>query len=187
VSSILIETEVQRPEDEDPKVVVPRPPRPEHRRVYTSLLFTSAILVGTVVAVYLMFPARHHVLATSAVEHHNAPATAWELPAPTPPELRAWMIGVVGEDAPLPPALDRTPAIGAQSVQVLGRRAALVRLHAGTDEITYVVARARGVGPRSSRKSGDLRVIEWRRGPWALVVVGPEATAATWRPLVGAE
>jgi hypothetical protein len=187
VSSILIETDEERADDEDPPVAVPRPPRPEHRRVYTSLLFTAAILIGTVVAVYWLFPARHHVLATSAVEHHRTPSVAWELPAPTPAELRAWMIGVAGENAPLPPGIERTPAIGAHAVQVLGRRAALVRLHAGADEITYLVTRARGVAPRSSRKVDDLRVVEWRQGPWALVVVGPDATAATWRPLVGAQ
>jgi hypothetical protein len=187
VSSILIETDEHRPDDEDPPVAVPRPPRPEHRRVYTSLLFTVAILAGTVVTIYLSFPARHHVLASTVVARHRAPAVAWELPAPTPAEVRAWMIGVVGGEAPPPPGLARMQVIGAESITVLGRRTALVRLHAGPDEITYSAARARGVAPRASRKDGDLRIFEWRRGPWALVAVGPDATTATWAPLVGAQ
>lgn len=186
MSSILIETDQERADDADPPVAIPRPPRPEHRRVYTSLIFTIAILVGTVVAVYLLFPARHHVLATAAVAHHRAPPATWDLPSPTPAELRAWLIGVVGDDAPLPPSLDRTPAIGAEAITVLGRRAALVRLRAGTDDLTYVVARARGVGPRWTHRDHDLHILEWRSGSFALVVVGPDATAATWMPLVGA-
>jgi hypothetical protein len=187
MSSILIETDEHRPDDEDPPIAVPRPPRPEHRRVYTSLLFTVAILAGTVVAVYLSFPARHHVLATAAVDRHRTPAVTWELRTPTPAELRAWLIGVVGGEAPLPPALVQTTVIGAETIFVLGRRTALVRLHAGADDVTYVVTRARGVAPRTSRRDGDLRIFEWRRGPWALVAVGPDATAPTWSPLIGAK
>lgn len=186
MSSILIETDEERADDVDPPVAISRPPRPEHRRVYTSLFFTIAILAGTVFAVYWLFPERHHVLATSAAAHHRAPPTAWDLTSPSPGELHAWLIGVVGENAPLPPSLDRTPAIGAETVTVLGRRAAMIRLRAGTDEITYVVARARGVGPRWSHKDSDLRLVEWSTGPWARVVIGPDATSATWMPLVGA-
>ena len=185
MSSILVETDEQRPDDEDPPVAVPRPPRPEHRRVYTSLLFT--VLVGTVVAVYLSFPARHHVLASAAIARHRNPAVAWELPGPTSSELRAWMIGVVGGEAPLPPGLDQTKVIGAETLEVLGRRTAVVRMHAGADEVTYVVARARGVAPRASRTDADLRVFEWRRGPWALVAVGPDATSPAWAPILGAK
>lgn len=182
----LIEVEEPRADDEDPKEAVPRPPRPEHRRVYTSLIFTVAILVGTVVAIYVLFPARHHVLATTAAERHREPTVEWQLPAPSPAELHAWMIGVVGEGAPLPPDLARFHPIGAEAIDVLSRRAALVRLHVGKDELTYVVQRARGVSPKLSRKEGDLRVLEWRKGPWTLVAVGADATAATWRPLLGA-
>jgi hypothetical protein len=182
VSSYLIEAEETKPSDEDPPVAVPRPPRPEHRRVYTSLILTTAILVGTVVAVYMLFPARHHVLATSATTHHRTPTTSWELPAPTAAELRAWSIGVLRGEAPLPAA----PAIGAQTIEYHSRNAALVRLHAGADEITYVIARAAGVSPASSRVDGELRVVEWRRGPWAMVAIGPDATSASWKPIVNA-
>jgi hypothetical protein len=184
----LVQVEEPRPSDEEPVVVLPRPPRPEHRRVYTSLILTVAILVGTVVAVYLVFPPRDHVLATTAADHHREPDLEWDLPSPSPAELRAWLIGVVGENAPLPPAIanDQRAAIGADAIDVLGRRAALVRLHAGADELSYVVARARGVSPQLSRKDGDLHVLEWRRGPWTIVAVGPEATVATWRAAVGA-
>jgi hypothetical protein len=184
----LVQVEEPKPSDEDPVVVLPRPPRPEHRRVYTSLILTVAILAGTVVAVYLLFPERHHVLAQTAEDRHRTPEVEWDLPAPSPGELHAWLIGVIGENAPLPPVIgvDGVRAIGAEAVDVLGRRAALVRLHAGPDELTYVITRARGVSPRDSRKVGDLRVLEWRRGPWAIVAVGPDATAATWRIAVGA-
>ena len=183
----LVQVEEPKPSDEDPVVALARPPRPEHRRVYTSLILTVAILAGTVVAVYLLVPERHHVLAQTAEDRHREPEVEWDLPAPSAAELHAWMIGVIG-DAPLPPAIGvaNGRAIGAETVDVLGRRAALIRLHAGPDELTYVVSRARGVSPRHSRKLGDLRVLEWRRGPWAIVAVGPDATAATWRAAVGA-
>lgn len=37
---------------------VPRPPRPARRRVYTSLLVTLTVLVGTVAVIYAVFPNR---------------------------------------------------------------------------------------------------------------------------------
>lgn len=186
MTSYLIEAEEKQPSDEDPPVAIARPPRPEHRRVYTSLVFTTAILVGTVVAVYLAFPARHHVFATSVAAEHRAATPAWELVAPSPAELRAWTIGVVGASAPLPPRLDATTAVGAESLVVLSRRVALVRLRHGADDLTYAVSRGHGVSPRSSRTDGPLRIIEWRTGPWAVVAIGPDATSASWKPILGA-
>ena len=180
----LYQADTRKPDD-DSEIVVPRPPRPEHRRVYTSLAFTAAILAATVVTVYLLFPPRHHLLATTATERHRMPG-AWQITTPTPAELRAWVIGVVEGQPPLPPALDRATTVGASVVDVLKRRAALVRLRFDADELTYVVTRARGVSPPLSRRDAELRVIEWRKGPWTIVVVGSDATAPRWRPLVGA-
>src|SRR6476469_3626942 len=98
----LIEAEATGPIEGDTPLVTP--PRPPHRRVSVSLLFTLTVLIGTVVAIYLVFPARHNRLMTEAIEHHRDPAPAWDLTAPTAPELRAWSIGLLGKEPPLPAA-----------------------------------------------------------------------------------
>lgn len=172
----LVEAEEVGPVEGDAPLVTP--PRPPHRRVSVSLLFTLTVLTGTVVAIYMMFPARHNVLLTEAIAQHRE-AAAWDLTAPPPPELRAWMIGVVGKDPPLPPA---GTVEGARRIVVFDRGAAVVRLHVGDAPVTYVVQRAQGVAPKhGERTDGDLHAIAWRKGPFTCVAVGPEATFATWR------
>ena len=127
----LVEAEAVGPVEGDAPLVTP--PRPPHRRVSVSLLFTLTVLTGTVVAIYMTFPARHNVLLTEAIEEHREPSTGWDLEAPTPAELRAWVIGFAGTDAPLPPT---TAAIqGARRIDVLNRDAALIRLTVGSDDV----------------------------------------------------
>jgi hypothetical protein len=180
----LIEADESKPSDEDdPTLAIPRPPRPEHRRVYVSLAFTILVLVGTVVTIYGLVPERHHVLAETVVATHRT-QPAWQLTSPSPGEVRAWIIGVVGEKAPVPPGIDQAMPIGARVVDVHRRRAAVVRFQIGDDEITYAVGRARGMSPGVSRRDGDLRVEAWRVGPFMIAVAGPDATAARWRPIV---
>ena len=58
----LIEAESTGPVEGDEALVTP--PRPPRRRVSVSLLFTLTVLIGTVVTIYAMFPARHNVLMT---------------------------------------------------------------------------------------------------------------------------
>nr|MBA3820935.1 hypothetical protein [Deltaproteobacteria bacterium] len=163
----LVEAEAEGPiEGEDAIVTAPRPP---HRRVSVSFLFTLTILIGTVVAIYMTFPARNNVLLTEAVDRHRDTAPAWDLSAPTPAELRAWSIGVVGKDAPLP-LLD-AQIIGARQIDVLDRRAAMIRLAVGGDHVTYVVQHARGISPpKAERTDGDLRALAWRTGAFTSVV-----------------
>lgn len=172
----LVEAEAEGPIEGEDAVVTP--PRPLHRRVSISLLFTLTVLVGTVVAVYLAFPARHNALLTEAIEHHHRDHD-WALTSPSPDELRAWAIGVVGKGANLP----AVPPIGACDVEVLGRRAALLRVAIGGDQITYMIQHARGIGPaHAERTDGDLLAASWRRGRFSWVVVGPKATSAAWLP-----
>jgi hypothetical protein len=170
----LVEAEAEGPIEGEAAVVTP--PRPPHRRVSISLLFTLTVLTGTVVAIYMVFPARHNVLLTEAVAQHGR-EQAWDLTSPSLAELRAWAIGVVGTGAPLP---DIAP-IGAREIEVLDRRAALMRVAVGADEVTCLVQRSRGIAPsRSERVDGDLLAIAWRRGKFTFVVVGPKATSAAW-------
>jgi hypothetical protein len=172
----LVEAEAEGPIEGEAAVVTP--PRPPHRRVSISLLFTLTVLTGTVVAIYLVFPARHDVLLTEAIAQHTR-EQAWDRTGPTLPELRAWTSSVVGEDAPLP----RVAPIGARYIEVLDRRAALMRLAIGGDPITYLVQRSRGIGPaRVERTDGELFAVAFRRGKFAWVVVGPKATSAVWLP-----
>jgi hypothetical protein len=173
----LVEPEEVGPiEGDDPRVT---PPRPPHRRVSVSLLFTLSVLIGLVVTIYLVLPARHNVLLTEAIERHRDADVTWELEAPSAAELRAWAIGVVGKkDVPLP---DASSIVGVRRVSVLNRPTALVRLKIGSDEVTYAVQNARGIAPKQDVKTdGELRATTWRRGKFTCVAVGPEATASTW-------
>ncbi len=173
----LVEPEEVGPiEGDDPRIT---PPRPPHRRVSVSLLFTLSVLIGTVVTIYLVLPARHNVLLTEAIERHRDTDVAWDIEAPTLPELRAWTIGVVGKDAPLP--TDATKVIGARRISILRRDAALMRVQIGDDQVTYLVAKARGMAPKHDEQNdGDVHASAWRVGKFTCVAVGPQASSSAW-------
>jgi hypothetical protein len=178
----LVEAESTGPVEGDDASVTP--PRLPHRRVSVSLLFTLTVLIGTVVTIYAVFPVRNNVLVTEAIERHRDASAAWDLVAPSAAELRAWMIGVVGKDVPLPgEGTAVTPAvIGASRLRILNRAAAVIRVRIGGDEVTYLVQHARGIAPEhSERADGELRAVAWRTGPYTVVAVGADATAAGWR------
>jgi len=173
----LVEAEAVGPVEGDAPLVTP--PRPPHRRVSVSLLFTLTVLIGTVVTIYMTFPARNNVLVTEAIVQHRA-AQTWDLVNPSANEVRAWAIGIAGKEVPLP--LGSAEIVGARRIDILNRDAALMRLKVGSDEVTYLIQRARGVAPKTTdRQDGDLRALAWRRGKFTCVAVGPEATLATWR------
>jgi len=181
----LVEAESTGPVEGDAALVTP--PRPPHRRVSVSLVFTLTVLVGTVVTIYAIFPARHNLLMTEAIAQHRgldaagAAGAAWDLAAPTRDALRAWMIGAIGKDAPLPG--EAAAVLGARQLDILNRTAALIRLRIGDDEVTYLVQRARGIAPEGAeRVDGALRAVAWRRGRFTVVAVGADAAAARWRP-----
>src|SRR5262245_29153978 len=125
----LVEPEEVGPiEGDDALITAPRPP---HRRVSVSLLFTLSVLIGTVVTIYLVLPARHNLLLTTAIELHRDADPNWDLDAPSTGELRAWAIGLVGKNVPLPS--DGATIIGARRLEILHRSAALMRLQIGGD------------------------------------------------------
>lgn len=172
----LVEPEAEGPiEGEAPIVTAPRPP---HRRVSVSFLFTLTVLVGTVVAIYLAFPARHNLLLTEAIESHRDSETPWDLVAPTQTELRAWAIGALEKDVPLPKA---EKILGARTITIHDRRAAIIRVAIDTTEVTYLVQHARGMAPkRSERTDGDLKAVAWKQGKFTCVAVGPADSAEGW-------
>jgi hypothetical protein len=186
----LVEAESTGPVEGDAALVTP--PRPPRRRVSVSLLFTITVLVGTVVTIFAMFPARHNLLMTEAIAHHRDPGAAWDLVPPTRDALRAWMIGAIGKDAPLPG--EAATVVGARRLDILNRATALIRLRIGDDEVTYLVQRARGIAPEGAERveggeagdkappgiSGALRAVAWRSGRFTVVAVGADATAARW-------
>jgi hypothetical protein len=177
----LVEAEAVGPVEGDDALVTP--PRPPHRRVSVSLLFTLAVLTGTVVAVYLVFPARHNVLVTEAIARHRDPPAAWDLTKPSPAELHAWALGVAGKDVPLP--VTAVSPLGARRLELFARGAALIRFAVDGDEVTYLVQHVRGIAPENvDRSDGDLRAIAWTKGPFACVAVGNNATAAHWLPII---
>jgi hypothetical protein len=177
-------------DDDDPSAhpeppVRATPPRPAKRQVTVSLLLTVTILVGTVIAVFTIFPERHNELITSTVAAHRATAE-WEIADPPDAELRIWARAVLGEPAPLPDASAAATPIGVRSLTILSRRAALVRYRIGDAEVSYLIQRARDIPKRRVRTTSGGDAIEaWRKGPWTIVVVGPAATADRWRPVLG--
>lgn len=173
----LVEADAEGPSAEEPIVT---PPRPEKRRVSISLVFTLSVLIATVVTIYMVFPARHNELITTALHRHEAPA-AWQLAAPSEPELRAWMLGAVGRGAPLPSGLT---VLGASQLEVARRPTAVVRyrLAAGPGELTYVVQKVRSAAPRTGERAlHGARAVQWREGDWLVVAVGAEGDAS-WLP-----
>jgi hypothetical protein len=183
----LVETDSEGPLDRrDPDADSATPPRPEHRRVSVSLLLTASVLVGTVVAVYAIFPARHNVLMTRSLEVHREPPEFVHR-EPTHAELRAWGLGFLDRPAPWPEPRPGVSIMGVASISVLNQAAAVVRYRAWGSEVTLVVQRARSVPPRTYRRwDGDEYVVSWHKGKWTLVAVGPAADAGAWTELVGA-
>ena len=179
----LVEAEATGPIEGDEPIVTP--PRPLHRRVSISLLFTLTILIATVVAIYMTFPARNDVLMTEALARHRDVAPTWDIANPTPAELRAWAIGVVGKAPPLP----RTSSIvGARETRVLDRRAAIVQVAVDGEPVTYVVQQTPVVSPsHSDQTDGELRAIAWRVGEFTCVAVGNATSEPAWKSAVAAK
>ena len=170
----LVEAESEGPVEGDDAIVTP--PRPPHRGVSVSLVFTLSVLVGLVVTIYAVFPARHNVFAQRAIALHRDPP-AWDLATPPPETLRAWALGAVGKGTPVP----ALPALGASRIDVLERHAAAIRFHIGNDDVTYVVGHAGRISPEQQEiHDGDLRAVTWVHGAFVCVAVGPDASAPTW-------
>ena len=162
------------------------PPRPEHRRVAVSFLFTLAVVVGTVVTVYSVFPARHNVLVTTALAEHRRADQTWQIDRPEPSQLESWSIGVLGSKPPLPMASSGINVIGARAIDILARRAAVIGYRGGNEDVTVLVQRAHDVPPRRIHKDdGDDRVEAWRDKKWTIVIVGPSKSATMWAPALG--
>ena len=175
----LVEAESTGPIEGDDALVTP--PRPPHRRISISLLFTLTVLTATIVTIYVVFPARNTVLMTEALAFHRDATPDWVLSNPSAGELRAWARAVVGTDPPLPQAT----IVGAREIEVLGRRAAVVRVTVGGEPVTYLVQQTRVISPEHSEKAdGDLRAVAWRRGQFTCVAVGREASVSAWRAIV---
>jgi hypothetical protein len=181
----LIDTDEDDPSAHPEPPVRPTPPRPEKRKAMVSLLFTVTVLVGTVVAVFTIFPERHNEIVTSTVNAHRKPEP-WDVVNPDDATLAMWARAVLGDAPPLPaPGPDLVP-IGGHDLAILGRRAALIRYRLGGDEVTFLVQRARDIPKRRERRTdGEEEVENWRNGPWTCVAVGPSRSAALWRPRLG--
>ncbi len=170
----LVEADAEGPSAEEPIVT---PPRPEKRRVSISLLFTLSVLIATVVSIYVVFPARNNELISAAIDTHQRPP-AWDLTAPSEPELRAWLLAAVGKDAPLP----ALPALGAASIEVLRRPTAVIRYRLPSGELTYLIQRVHSASPRTTlRVAEGLRAVQWREGKWLLVGVSQDGDPS-WLP-----
>ncbi len=186
----LVESDRRGPNDSDEDIETTTPPRPEHRRVSVSLLLTASVLIGTVVAIYLVFPERHNALLTRGLELHNSPP-AFQLEMVSQNELRDWSVKLFeGTSHRVPwPELKGggVELLGVANESILARRAALARYRLGDHEMTLVVLRARDAPPRThQRNEGAISAVSWRKGRWTFVAVGQAEHRKTWGQLVDA-
>ena len=179
----LVDADVDDPVRAPPP---PPPPRLDKRRVSMSMLFTVAVLVGCVVVVYTLFPSRHNQVADSALAAHRA-GGPWDLDAPDAIVLGAWAKGAVGGSPPVATGAGLT-VIGARTISILRRPAAVIRYRIAGDEVTLVLQRARDLQSRVLHRDADRDHVEaWRRGSWTCVGVGPAGSVATWLPALRGE
>lgn len=177
----LVDTDIHHREDDD-QVPVVMPPRPEHRRVYTSLLVTFGVLVATVAIVFVVFPKRKNEILAVVFTAHDHPDTL-ELTRPSHDELAAWSLGVIGRKVPWP-AGPELEVVGAQALEIFRRPAALVRYRAGDDEVSLVALKPReAVRRKHQLETETLYGRTWRRGKVEYAIVGPRDTRGRWRPL----
>lgn len=150
-------------------------------------VLTLAMLVATVVTVYLVFPRRDNQLMTRTTEMHRS-AAPFDLDRPNAAELAAWSAGVLEKGGvPLPAPGADVEVIGATATEITRRRAAMVRYAIRGIPVTLVVQRARDAPPRMFRRTdGADTVISWRASKFTVAAIGPTATAQTWAPIVGA-
>ena len=186
----LVEREIEHAGDGSEREGSPTPPRPEHRRVYVSLILTTAVLVTTVVTVYLVFPKRAGQLLDTALNAHANGCTpeTFELIEPTVAELEAWSKGLVGANVAWPPMTGVDASlIGTCSLTVLHRKVAQLRLTVDSESVSLFATRGRDAPPRTIRRvRGDLFAVSYRRGRWTWIAVGPAVDRNHWLPLVGA-
>ncbi len=184
----LVESDTRGPEDE---IEIeedghPSPPRPEHRRVSVSLIFTLLVLTATVVTIYTVFPERHNALMEAALDAHQE--TDWKpnLDHPGPAELHAWGLALLGVEVPWPKSGSGIEVVGARATSVLNRVAGIVRYRIGDQRVTILVQRPREPVPRTERRhDGDLLCVSWRRGKLSFTAVGPK-DADHWRTVLHA-
>ena len=165
---------------------IPRPPRPARRRVYTSLLVTLTVLIGTVAIIYAVFPNRNNELLTWAVQAHLDTSEP-DLVSPSGTEIRAWSQGIFGESVPWPEVDASLVPISAKVVRVFKRDLALVRYQFGDAVVSMSFWRARDAPPRTLRRSEDgLYIVSWRRKRFTCIAIGPEAGKEAWIKRLGA-
>jgi hypothetical protein len=182
----LVETDADRPEDETEPAPAVTPPVPEKRRAYASLIFTAAILIGTVVGIYSVFPARKDEATRQVVSQHRRSDVAWQLAAPSRAELEAWTLALAGDGAPLPPEHAEMTIVGARPIEIHHRDAAFMRFRVGSDEVSYLVAPTSDAPEgRASRRTGDDHIEAWRSGKYTCIAVGPAASADAWKLWIG--
>ena len=182
----LVDTDEDRPDDDDGPAPAVRPPRPEKRQAMVSLLLTMTILVGTVVTIYTVFPARHNEVMSVATSNHRKDAETWQLAAPGATELSAWALALLGNYPPLPAGDPALTIVGARPVEVLRRKAAFVGYQLDGAAVSYLVVRAHDAPPRRVTRRDREDVVEsWRSGAWTCVAIGPAASADRWRPQLG--
>ena len=180
----LVDAEITQETEGAPDI--PRPPRPARRRVYTSLLVTLTVLIGTVAVIYAVFPNRNNELLTWAARLH-LDSSEVDLVSPSGTEIRAWSQGIFGEPVPWPEVDAELVPMSATVVRVFKRELALVRYQLDGQAVSVAFWRARDAPPRVLRRTEDgLHIVSWRRKRFTCIAIGPEESKEAWKTRFGA-
>lgn len=180
----LVDAEIPR-DDEDAQDIA-RPPRPARRRVYTSLLVTLSVLVGTVGIIYWQFPNRQSEVLSVVVQEHIKP-THIALEKPTGIELRAWSKGIFERSVPFPEVTNGLVPQTASVRELFRRDLAIVRYTLDGEPVTLAFRRVREASPRIHRRTEDgLYAVSWHCKKFNCIAVGPASTKDNWTQRFGA-
>lgn len=184
----FVDAEITQESEGAPDIA--RPPRPARRRVYTSLLVTLTVLVGTVAIIYSLFPNRDNEVLSTAMEVHRAGESGAgknALVDPTGLEIRAWSLGIFDETVPWPQVDAELVPRSASVVRLFKRPMAIVRYELAGEPVSVAFWRARDAPPRVHRRREDgLYAVSWRRKRFTCIVVGPAASKDAWSERFGA-
>lgn len=181
----LVEADTEGPRD-DIDAEAPTPPRPEHRRVSRSLIFTLVVLTSIVATVYVVFPERHNALMSVVIEA-DSEEVDFEIANPTRAELVAWSVALLGKDVPWPEHRDDVELVGVKSLRILRRPVALVRYRIAGQRVTVLVQRPRDAVPRKHWRRVDGKLaISWRAHRFTMTAIGPAESADNWGGYLGA-
>lgn len=175
----LVETDVTHEEDVFSESRTQ--PRPEHRRVYVSLLLTFSVLATTVGVVYGVFPQREKELIHAVVAFHTAPPSEFALSGVSDTKLSGWVESTMTASVSLPSTSENFKLFGARTVSISRKPVIHVNYRLKGYTVSLFVLRSRGALPREFHEyETEWAIRSWRDGRFTLIGVGPRENQSEW-------